>query len=374
MATDTPMQLGMIGLGRMGANLVRRLMRDGHHVVVYDVNADAVKGLEAEGATGSHTLADFVNALEKPRNIWIMVPAGIVDQTLEQLVPLLDADDTIIDGGNSYYRDDITRSKALAPKKLHYLDVGTSGGVWGLERGYCLMIGGDTAAVLRLDPIFKTIAPGEGSVEATPGRDPKSQASQGYLHCGPSGAGHFVKMVHNGIEYGMMAAIAEGLSIIKGADIGSQENAVHDAENTPLRDPEYYQYDINVGDVAEVWRRGSVVSSWLVDLTAAALAKSPDLSRVRRPGVRLRRGPVDGGGRDRRGRARPGHHRGPVPAVRVARPRRVHRQDPLGHAVGVRRPRGAEGRSAVSTRSEQSMPGRPPGTRRGTGTPGPTRT
>src|SRR3984885_6403105 len=271
MATDTPMQLGKIGLGRMGANLVRRLMRDGHHCVAYDVNADAVKALEDEGATGTHTLPDFVAALDKPRNIWIMVPAGIVDSTLEQLVPLLDADDVIIDGGNSYYRDDITRSKAVAPKKLHYLDVGTSGGVWGLERGYC-------AAVLRLDSIFKTIAPGEGSVEATPGRHQGSQASQGYLHCGPSGAGHFVKMVHNGIEYGMMAAIAEGLSIIKGAGIGLQENATHDAENTPLRDPEAYQYDINVSDVAEVWRRGSVISSWLIDLAAAALAKSPDLS------------------------------------------------------------------------------------------------
>ena len=279
MATDSPMQLGMIGLGRMGANLSRRLMRDGHHVVVYDVNADAVKGLADEGATGTNTLSDFVNALEKPRNVWIMIPAGIVDQTLQELVPLLDADDTIIDGGNSYYHDDITRSKALAPRKLHYLDVGTSGGVWGLERGYCLMIGGDSAAVMRLDPIFKTIAPGVGSecIEATPGRAPGSQASQGYLHCGPSGAGHFVKMVHNGIEYGMMAAIAEGLSVIKGANIGNQKNAVHDAENTPLRDPEYYQYDINVGDVAEVWRRGSVISSWLIDLTAAALAKSPDL-------------------------------------------------------------------------------------------------
>jgi 6-phosphogluconate dehydrogenase len=277
MATDTPTQLGMIGLGRMGANLVRRLMRDGHHCVAYDVSADAVKELEAEGAAGATTLADFVAALDKPRNIWIMVPAAVVDSTLEQLVPLLDADDIIIDGGNSYYRDDITRSKAITPKGLHYLDVGTSGGVWGLERGYCLMIGGDAAAVMRLDPIFKSIAPGEGSVEPTPGRPPGTQASQGYLHCGPSGAGHFVKMVHNGIEYGMMAAIAEGLSVIKGADIGLQENARHDAENTPLRDPEAYQYQMNMADVAEVWRRGSVISSWLIDLTAAALAKSPNL-------------------------------------------------------------------------------------------------
>jgi 6-phosphogluconate dehydrogenase len=271
------MQLGMIGLGRMGANLTRRLMRDGHRLVAFDVNPDAVKGLAAEGATGATTLADFVAALDKPRNIWIMVPAGVVDATLEQLVPLLDADDVIIDGGNSYYRDDITRSKTVKAKGLHYLDVGTSGGVWGLERGYCLMIGGDAAAVLRLDSIFKSIAPGEGNVEPTPGRAPGSQASQGYLHCGPSGAGHFVKMVHNGIEYGMMAAIAEGLSVIKGADIGLQKNATHDAENTPLRDPEAYQYEMNLADVAEVWRRGSVISSWLIDLTAAALAKSPNL-------------------------------------------------------------------------------------------------
>jgi 6-phosphogluconate dehydrogenase len=260
----------------MGANLVRRLMRDGHHCVAFDVNADAVKALEAEGATGTHTLADFVAALDTPRNIWIMVPAGIVDTTLEQLVPLLHADDVIIDGGNSYYRDDITRSKALRPKGLHYLDVGTSGGVWGLERGYCLMIGGDTPAVLRLDSIFKTIAPGEGSVEATPGRPPGTQASQGYLHCGPSGAGHFVKMVHNGIEYGMMAAIGEGLSIIKHADAGLHEQQA-DAETTPLRDPDAYQYQIDVGEVAEVWRRGSVISSWLIDLTAAAFARSPGL-------------------------------------------------------------------------------------------------
>ena len=272
------MQLGMIGLGRMGANLVRRLMRDGHRCVAYDVNADAVKALEADGAEGATSLAEFVAKLDKPRNIWIMVPAGIVESTLDQLVPLLDADDVVIDGGNSYYRDDITRSKALKEKGLHYVDVGTSGGVWGLDRGYCLMIGGEEAAVQRLNPLFLTIAPGKGTAEPTPGLQPGGTAEQGYLHCGPSGAGHFVKMVHNGIEYGMMAAIAEGLSIIKGADIGKQENAVHDAENTPLRDPEYYQYDINVGDVAEVWRRGSVISSWLIDLTAAALAKSPDLS------------------------------------------------------------------------------------------------
>jgi 6-phosphogluconate dehydrogenase len=277
MATKQPMQLGMIGLGRMGANLVRRLMRDGHRCVAYDVNPDAVKALEAEGAVGATTLADFVAALERPRSVWIMVPAGIVDQTLEQLAPLLDADDVIIDGGNSYYRDDITRSAALTAKGFHYLDVGTSGGVWGLERGYCLMIGGDTPAVQRLDPLFKTIAPGTGTVDPTPGRAPESTASAGYLHCGPSGAGHFVKMVHNGIEYGMMAAVAEGLSIIKGSGIGLRENATHDAENTPLRDPEAYQYDMNLADIAEVWRRGSVVSSWLVDLAAAALAKSPDL-------------------------------------------------------------------------------------------------
>src|SRR5215472_1627188 len=277
MTTGNPMQLGMIGLGRMGANLVRRLMRDGHSCVAYDVNEAAVKGLSDEGATGAYSLAEFVSKLDKPRNIWVMVPAGIVDKTLEQLVPLLDADDVVIDGGNSYYRDDITRAKALRAKGIHYVDVGTSGGVWGLERGYCLMIGGDDTAFSRLEPLFLTIAPGEGSVEVTPGRAPGSTASQGYLHCGPSGAGHFVKMVHNGIEYGMMAAIAEGLSVIKHANVGLHQQEF-DAETTPLRDPEAYQYDINVADVAEVWRRGSVVSSWLVDLTSAAFAKSPDLS------------------------------------------------------------------------------------------------
>ena len=276
MTTDNPMQLGMIGLGRMGANLVRRLMRDGHRCVAYDRNPDAVKALVADGADGAASLEEFVAKLERQRNIWIMVPAGVVQQTLDQLVPMLDADDTVIDGGNSYYRDDIARAAALRKLDLHYLDVGTSGGVWGLDRGYCLMIGGDGSAVQRLDPIFLTIAPGAGSVEPTPGRTGGGTAEQGYLHCGPAGAGHFVKMVHNGIEYGMMAAIAEGLSIIKHADAGLHQDEV-DAETAPLREPEAYQYQIPVADVAEVWRRGSVVSSWLIDLTADAFAKSPDL-------------------------------------------------------------------------------------------------
>jgi 6-phosphogluconate dehydrogenase len=277
MPTDTPMQLGMIGLGRMGANLVRRLMRDGHRCVAYDVNADAVKGLAGEGATGADSLADFVAKLDRPRNIWIMVPAGIVEQTLTQLRPLLQHDDVIIDGGNSYYRDDIVRAKELKAYGIHYVDCGTSGGVWGLDRGYCLMIGGEDAVVERLQPIFLTIAPGKGMAEPTPGLAPGGTAEQGYLHCGPNGAGHFVKMVHNGVEYGMMAAIAEGLSIIKHADVGLHQDEI-DAETTPLRDPWAYQYTIDPGEVAEVWRRGSVVSSWLVDLTAAAFAKSPDLS------------------------------------------------------------------------------------------------
>jgi 6-phosphogluconate dehydrogenase len=276
MPTDKPTQLGMIGLGRMGANLVRRLMRDGHHCVAYDRTPAVVKALEAEGAVGAESLADFVAKLDKPRNIWIMIPAGIVEQTLGQLRPLLDADDIVIDGGNSYYRDDITRAADLRRDGIHYVDCGTSGGVWGLDRGYCLMIGGEDEPVRRLDPIFKTIAPGKGSVEATPGLRPGDTAEQGYLHCGPNGAGHFVKMVHNGVEYGMMAAIAEGLSIIKHADEGLHQAEI-DAETTPLRDPWAYQYTIDVADVAEVWRRGSVVSSWLVDLTAAAFAKSPDL-------------------------------------------------------------------------------------------------
>jgi len=276
MPTDTPMQLGMIGLGRMGANLVRRLMRDGHRCVAYDRDPDVVKSLEAEGATGAESLPDFVAKLDKPRAMWIMVPAGVVQSTLDQLRPLLEADDIMIDGGNSYYRDDIPRAAELKRDGIHYLDVGTSGGVWGLERGYCLMIGGEDEPVRRLDPIFKTIAPGKGMAELTPGLKAGGTAEQGYLHCGPNGAGHFVKMVHNGVEYGMMAAIAEGLSIIKHADAGLHQDEI-DAETTPLRDPWAYQYQIDVGEVAEVWRRGSVVSSWLVDLTAAAFAKSPDL-------------------------------------------------------------------------------------------------
>ncbi len=277
MATDRPMQLGMVGLGRMGANLVRRLMRDGHSCVVFDVNADAVTALEADGATGSSSLADFVGKLTEPRAIWLMLPAAIVDRTLDQLIPLLGKGDIVIDGGNSYYRDDITRAARLAESGLHYVDCGTSGGVWGLERGYCLMIGGEDDVVGHLDPIFKTIAPGTGTAEPTPGRTEQGgTAPEGYLHCGPNGAGHFVKMVHNGIEYGMMAAIAEGLSIIKNADVGKRSQEI-DAETTPLRNPEDYQYEINVAEVAEVWRRGSVIGSWLIDLVADALARSPQL-------------------------------------------------------------------------------------------------
>ena len=276
MPTDKPTQLGMIGLGRMGANLTRRLMRDGHPCVAYDRSPAVVKQLAGEGAAGASSLADFVARLDKPRAVWLMLPAAVVQPTLDQLVPLLEAGDMVIDGGNSYYRDDITRAKDLITRGIHFIDVGTSGGVWGLERGYCLMIGGENEPVEHLDSIWKSIAPGEGSVEPTPSRTQGGTAPQGYLHCGPSGAGHFVKMIHNGIEYGMMSAIAEGLNIIEHADAG-QHMQEADAETTPLRDPEDYQYNINVGDVAEVWRRGSVISSWLMDLTADAFARSPEL-------------------------------------------------------------------------------------------------
>jgi len=271
------MQLGMIGLGRMGANMVRRLMKDGHDCVVYDRSAEAIAELAGEGAVGSSGLDDFIAKLEKPRAIWLMVPAAVVDSSLNDLVGRLDAGDIVIDGGNSYYIDDIRRAGELAEKGLNYIDVGTSGGVWGLERGYCMMIGGPDEAVQHLDPIFKTLAPGRGDVDRTPGREKVGgTAEDGYLHCGPNGAGHFVKMVHNGIEYGLMAAYAEGLNILKHANVGKQDRAVN-AETTPLRNPEAYQYDLNLADVAEVWRRGSVVASWLLDLTAIALLEDPQL-------------------------------------------------------------------------------------------------
>jgi len=272
------MQLGMIGLGRMGANIVRRLMRDGHECVVYDVNEAAIAQLEGEGAIGARSLAEFVSKLTTPRAAWIMVPAAIAGDTVSELAGHCERGDIVIDGGNSYYRDDIDRAEALAPQGIHYVDVGTSGGVFGLERGFCMMIGGEDRIVAHLDPIFRTLAPGVETAARTPGRrGPAAQAEHGYLHCGGHGAGHFVKMVHNGIEYGMMAALAEGFSILKKADIGLKEHA-KDAETTPLRDPRYYQFQFDVPDVAEVWRRGSVVSSWLLDLTAKALQEDPEVA------------------------------------------------------------------------------------------------
>jgi 6-phosphogluconate dehydrogenase len=272
------MQLGMIGLGRMGANMVRRLLKAGHQCVVFDVFPKAVQELTQEKATGSSSLGDLVKKLDKPRAVWLMVPAAVVDRTIAELAPHLEPGDTLIDGGNSYYIDDIRRAKDLASVQVNYVDVGTSGGVWGLERGYCMMIGGPDQAVQRLDPIFKALAPGVGDIPRTPGREKiGGTAEMGYLHCGPSGAGHFVKMVHNGIEYGIMAAYAEGLGVLRDANVGKQQHAV-DAETTPLRSPEHYQYDINLRDVAEVWRRGSVIASWLLDLTATALVKDPQLS------------------------------------------------------------------------------------------------
>jgi len=270
------MQLGMIGLGRMGANMVRRLIRAGHECVVYDLNPESVKGMLKDGAVGATSLDDFLGKLSAPKAIWLMVPAAVVDRSLSDLAPKLQKGDIVIDGGNSYYIDDLRRSEELAKKGILYLDVGTSGGVFGLERGYCLMIGGPADAVKHLDPIFKTLAPGNSGIEATSGRKTHSTAEEGYLYCGPSGAGHFVKMVHNGIEYGLMQAYAEGFNILRQANVGKKEHAI-DAETTPLRNPSHYQYDFNVADVAELWRRGSVVASWLLDLTANALSKDPEL-------------------------------------------------------------------------------------------------
>lgn len=273
------MQLGMIGLGRMGANMVRRLLKGGHQCVVFDRTPKTVKELVQEKAVGSSSLADFVEKMQKPRAVWLMVPAAVTEKTIADLLPHLDAGDILIDGGNSYYIDDIRRAKELAPKNIYYVDVGTSGGVWGLERGYCMMIGGEKDVVKRLDPIFATLAPGKGDIPRTPGREKiGGTAEQGYLHCGPNGAGHFVKMVHNGIEYGLMAAYAEGMGILRSANVGKQSHEI-DAETTPLRNPEHYQYDFNLSDVAEVWRRGSVVASWLLDLTAASLVEDPALPK-----------------------------------------------------------------------------------------------
>ena len=273
------MELGMVGLGRMGANMVRRLIRNGHNCSVYDMSPETVAELAKEKAVGTTSLADLVKKLKAPRAVWLMVPAAVVDKTIADLLPHLEPGDTLIDGGNSFYIDDIRRAKELAPKKIHYVDVGTSGGVWGLERGYCMMIGGENDVVRRLDPIFATLAPGRDDIPRTPRREQlDGTAEQGYLHCGPNGAGHFVKMVHNGIEYGIMAAYAEGLGILKSANVGKQSHAI-DAETTPLRDPEHYQYDLNIRDVAEVWRRGSVIASWLLDLTASALTDDPELKK-----------------------------------------------------------------------------------------------
>ena len=273
------MQIGIIGLGRMGANMARRLLKRGHHCVVFDMSPKAVQELVAEKAVGSSSLAEFVTKLTKPRAVWLMVPAAVVDKTIADLLPHLEPEDILIDGGNSYYIDDIRRAKELAPQGIHYIDVGTSGGVWGLERGYCMMIGGEPKIVEHLDPIFATLAPGAGDIPRTPGREKAAgTAEQGYLHCGPNGAGHFVKMVHNGIEYGLMAAYAEGLGVLRAANVGKQ-NQEADAETTPLRNPEHYQYDLNLPDIAEVWRRGSVIASWLLDLTANALAADPVLSK-----------------------------------------------------------------------------------------------
>ena len=272
------MQLGMVGLGRMGANMVRRLLKHGHDCVVFDMSSVAVGKLTRENAIGAASLSDLVKKLEKPRAVWLMVPAAVVDKTIADILPALEPGDILIDGGNSYYIDDIRRAKELSPRRIHYVDVGTSGGIWGLERGYCMMIGGEAQIVRHLDPLFAALAPGRGDIPATSGRENVGgTAEHGYLHCGPNGAGHFVKMVHNGIEYGIMAAYAEGIGVLRSANVGKQAHAA-DAETTPLRDPEHYQYDLNLPDITELWRRGSVIASWLLDLTASALAKDPALA------------------------------------------------------------------------------------------------
>ena len=334
------MQLGMVGLGRMGAGIVRRLMRDGHNCVGYDIHPDAVTALEADGAVGSSSLEDFAAKLEKPRAAWVMVPAGdITDKTIAALSEVLEPGDVIIDGGNTHYIEDIRHAEALREKGIHHVDVGTSGGVWGFERGFCLMIGGETEVVDRLSPIFASIAPGVDAAPRTPGRTGEpSQAEHGYYHCGPNGAGHFVKMVHNGIEYGLMAAYAEGLNIIANADVGKRQQEM-DAETAPLERPELYQYEIDTAEVAEVWRRGSVVGSWLLDLTAQALVGVAEAGGVRRARLRLGRGPMDVDRRDRGRRAGAGPHDRAVFAVLVPRAGRLREPAALRDAEAVRRPR-----------------------------------
>ncbi len=344
MATDTPMQLGMVGLGRMGAGIVRRLMKDGHRCVGYDVFPDAVKALEADGATGSTSLEDFVGKLEKPRAVWVMVPAGeITDKTIASLAEVLEEGDVIIDGGNTHYHDDIRHANELRTKGIHHVDVGTSGGVWGFERGFCLMIGGEEEVVDRLSPIFASVAPGVGDAERTPGRtgDP-SPAEQGWYRCGPNGAGHFVKMVHNGIEYGLMAAYAEGLNIIKNADAGTRQRET-DAETAPLESPEYYQYEIDTTDVAEVWRRGSVDRLLAPRPHRRGALRVAGPRGLRGPGVRLGRGPLDLDRCNRRGRPRARPDGRALLALRLARSRLLRQQAPLRDAKRVRRPRREEG-------------------------------
>ena len=348
------MQLGMVGLGRMGANMVRRLLTGGHECVVFDMSPKAVEELVEEKARGSSSLADLARKLEKPRAVWLMVPAAVVDSTIAALLPALESGDTIIDGGNSYYVDDLRRSRELAPKGVNYVDVGTSGGVWGLERGYCMMIGGPDETVKRLDPIFKTLAPGAGSISRTPGRKgAQSTAELGYLHCGSNGAGHFVKMVHNGIEYGIMAAYAEGLDVLRGANVGEKTHAI-DAETTPLRDPDQYKYDINLPDVAEVWRRGSVIASWLLDLTATALAEDSALSKFSGRVSELWGRPLDDQGGDRRRRTGASAEHCSLRAVLFSGRRGLPEQAAFGDALPVWRPLGKAGQQIAGRRDPEA--------------------